>query len=100
MQGTFAKVLSYNKIRMETVILLLMLALSDKNADMKESLNKFLCFYKENRELIQMLAGTLSRPNGEAVSAAAGEKAHEESRPLEEVGNLNILEEYLRRANA
>lgn len=84
---------------METVILLLLLSLSDKNGNMKESLNKFLCFYKENRELIQMLAGTLSRPDGNTAPSAAEEK-HEENRPREEVGNLNILEEYLRRANA
>lgn len=85
---------------METVILMLLLTLSDKNADMKESLNKFLCFYKENRELIQMLAGTLSRPNGQNAPAENAERKHEESRPREEVGDLNILEEYLRRANA
>lgn len=78
---------------METVILLLLLLLSDKKEDMKESLNRFLAFYKENRELIQMLAGTIARPDAE-------KEKHEESRPREEVGNLNILEEYLRRANA
>ena len=88
---------------METVILLLLLSLSDKHENIKDSLNKFLCFYKENRELIQMLAGALSRPT-ETVTAdippMKGETGHEESRPREEVGNLNILEEYLRRANA
>lgn len=89
---------------METLILLLFLALSDKNKDLKSSLNQFLTFYKENRELIQMFAQMLSRPSGEGAPAdippAKGENEHEESRPREEVGNLNILEEYLRRANA
>ena len=87
---------------METVILLLLLALSDKNDNMKESLNRFLGFYKENRELIQMLAGTFS-PSAEGsadIPPSKPEAGHEESRPREEVGNLNILEEYLRRANA
>ena len=89
---------------MESVILLLLLALSDKNNSMKESLNQFLTFYKENRELIQMLAGTLASPSGAGATAdiprAKDEEEHKESRPREEVGNLNILEEYLRRANA
>ena len=89
---------------MESVILLLLLALSDKNNNMKESLNQFLAFYKENRELIQMLTGTLAHPAAEGATAdiprAKGGEEHEESRPREEVGNLNILEEYLRRANA
>ena len=89
---------------MESVILLLLLALSDKNNNMKESLNQFLAFYKENRELIQMLAGTLSSPSAAGtpsdIPQTKGGDGHEESRPREEVGNLNILEEYLRRANA
>ena len=89
---------------MESVILLLLLALSDKNNNMKESLNQFLTFYKENRELIQMLAGTLARPANEDASSdiprAKDGEGHKESRPREEVGKLNILEEYLRRANA
>ena len=89
---------------METLILLLFLVLSDKNRDLKSSLNQFLTFYKENRELIQMFAQMLSRPSSEGapsdIPPAKGENEHEESRPREEVGNLNILEEYLRRANA
>lgn len=89
---------------METVILLLLLALSDKDENMKESLNRFLGFYKENRDLIQMLAGTLSSPAAESAPAdippAKGGEGQRESRPFEKVGNLNILEEYLRRANA
>lgn len=87
---------------METLILLLLLTLSDKNGSMKESLNRFLCFYKENRDLIQMCANMFSNPNG-AKAASASEKPdfkYEENRPREEVGDLNILEEYLRRANA
>ena len=89
---------------METLILLLFFALSDKNNDMKQTLNQFLGFYRENRELIQMLAGSFSNPHPEGVVAgmppAESENGHKESRPREEVGNLNILEEYLRRANA
>ena len=98
------KVPAYNKLYMESVILLLLLALSDKNETMKESLNRFLQFYKENRELIQMLATTISAPSAEGPNAdippAKGEKEHEESRPQEKVGNLNVLEEYLHRAFA
>lgn len=87
---------------METLILLLLLTLSDKNGSMKESLNRFLCVYKENRELIQMLANTFSSQKDGNTEKAPEEPdhKHEENRPREEVGNLNILEEYLRRANA
>lgn len=88
---------------METLILLLFLALSDKNDGMKESLNRFLCFYKENRELIQTVTNLFSVQKGEAQAsqnAPAPDCGHEESRPREEVGNMSILEEYLRRANA
>lgn len=88
---------------MEALILLLLLTLSDKNGDMKEALNRFLCVYKENRELIRMLANTFSSPDGGANTEKTPEEPghkHEENRPREEVGNPNILEEYLRRANA
>ncbi|MDE7373287.1 MAG: hypothetical protein K2N18_04410 [Clostridia bacterium] len=86
---------------METVILVLLLLLSDKKNDFKQSLNRFLCFYKENRELIRMLANVFSSPASTEPSATEEhECGHEESRPREEVGNASILEEVLRRVNA
>lgn len=88
---------------METVILMLLVALSDKNESMKDSLNKFLCFYKENRELIKMLADTFSIPSSTPSQGATAQNEraeHKESRPREEVGDPSILEEYLRRVNA
>ena len=89
---------------MESVILLLLLALSDKDGNMKDSLNRFLTFYKEKRELIQMLVGTLSAPSDGGQPAdippVEVENEHNKSRPQEKVGNLNVLEEYLRRAFA
>ena len=59
---------------METLILLLLLTLSDKNGSMKESLNRFLCLYKENRELIQMVANMFANPKGETHTESAPEK--------------------------
>ena len=85
---------------METMILLLLLALTDKNDGLKESLNRFLRFYKENRDFIQTFAKTFSDLKTENADTAAPEPPQKESRPREEVGDLNILEEYLRRANA
>lgn len=86
---------------METVILVLFFLLSDKKNDLKESLNRFLCFYKENRELIRMLANVFSSPApAESGNPEEHECGHEESRPREEVGNASILEEVLRRVNA
>lgn len=87
---------------METVILLLFFLLSDNNKknDLKDSLNRFLCFYKENRELLRMLISTFSSPAPAASGASEEECGREESRPREEVGNASILEEVLRRVNA
>ena len=89
---------------MEIVTLLLLLALSDKNGDLKQSVKQFLSLYQEHRELVQMLASMLSSSATESVNAdippMKEEKVHEESRPQEKVGNLNLLEEYLRRAFA
>ncbi len=94
--------MAYNKITME-MILLLLLALSDKDGNMKRSLQQFLGFYKENRELIQMLANAASHPNNAESKPQTEEgssSGQQESRPHDEIGNLNVFEEYLNRVNA
>ena len=93
MKGTKRRFTAYNKLTME-IILLLLFALSDKDGNMKRSLQQFLSFYKENRELLKMLADTVTHQN------QAPAPAQNESRPQNEIGSLNILEDYLRRVNA
>lgn len=83
---------------METLLLAVLLMM---NADegSRETLKNFLGFYKENKELIAMLAGQKAET---AESDGAQEKnetpeAQTESRPREESGSPAILEEYLKR---
>ena len=42
---------------MEMLIILFILAISEKNAEFKETLKSVLAFYRENRELLIALAG-------------------------------------------
>lgn len=98
MKGTGFLRTAYHEI-METVILLFLLAMSDKNANLKETLESFLKFYRENRELIAMLSGGLSAggaPQSGQTPPPAGER--EKNPPSEgKTGSLDIIEEYLRR---
>lgn len=72
------------------IVLLLLFAMSDPT--FKERLTAFLAFYKENRELLAALT-----ENKAPMSATPPEKSEKESRPKSEVGDLTVLEEYLRR---
>ena len=75
---------------MDILIVLFVLALSEKNPELKESLQKVLKFYRENRELITALAGN-SEPTAQNASETvppAADFAPEK---------LRIIEEYLRR---
>lgn len=91
---------------METVILLLLLASLDKNPSLQNSLRNFLGFYKENRELLTMLARTAQgegapqpvQPAAEQPAPKQNEAgtAKEKSRQ-ETVGSLDLLDEYLKR---
>lgn len=84
---------------MEVILLVLFLMNADDRT--KESLKNFLDFYRENRTLIATLAGaagTAGTPAAEPEQAKPSEAAEEEkNRPRSEVGDKNILEEYLRR---
>lgn len=82
---------------MELLILVLFFTLSEREGDLKRSLNRFLSFYRENRELITMLLGSTKLPPPQTCAPPKGEK--EESRPREEVGAVNVLEEFLKRGN-
>lgn len=86
---------------MDTMILLLVLFLSDKNASLKDTVQSFLRFYRENRDLITMIA---NQPPAEYKKAEKSEDAPQterpektENRPQETVGSVRILEEFLKK---
>ena len=84
---------------MEILLLLFLFSTLDKNGDMKDMMRSFLSFYRENRELIAMLANAKTSPAPEPE----GEKEEKKSRPVqsERSGAENIpssiLEEFLKK---
>lgn len=88
---------------METVLLLFLLMNLGKNGEWKNSLEEFLKFYRENREMIALAVNAmgLKQPGTAPAAPAANFSANpaaqqEKSRPPEENGNLNVLEEFLK----
>ncbi len=87
---------------MEILIFALLLFMSDERSDLKHTLENFLSFYRENRELISIIAES-ARAEGEKsdpIPAKRPEKEEtpqEKPRPFEGAGNASVLEEYLKR---
>lgn len=79
---------AYNK-SMQPVILLVLLMFAQQ-PDFGASLQKFLAFYRENRELLAALAGE--------TGAAPQPPAQEKSRPEEGGNQADILQTYLKNA--
>ncbi len=95
---------------MESLLLLLLLTVTQKDADLKASMEKFLKFYRENRDMITAIFSmpgmppSSATPEGErrsqdipkqdAKPSAANEGAAQSAPP-----DVRILEEYLRRAS-
>lgn len=83
---------------MDTMILLLVLFLSDKNGSMKDAVQSFLRFYRENRDLIMMLTNQPPAERKNAENAPQADEAEKkENRPQETVGSVSILEEFLKK---
>lgn len=97
------------------LLLLFLLTSVQQGGDLNETLQKLLAFYRENRELILMLArGTPAAAPAETASASADDSAgtsangsqkqdssHEKKdRPPEDSPIVSILEEYLNRSAA
>ena len=78
---------AYNK-SMQPVILLVLLMFAQQ-PDFGASLQKFLAFYRENRELLAALTGEIG---------AATPPAQEKSRPEEGGNQADILQTYLKNA--
>lgn len=84
---------------MEIAILLFLLSSSGRGGDLKKTLEDFLGFYRENRELLQML---FNKPLQEGAPQEKEndrtENGGEKNRPREEVGSNDILSEFLKRS--
>ena len=67
--------------------------MNGRAGDLKNTLTELLSFYRENREVIQLIAGARSEQSGEREPEAPQEK----SRARDETGNADILREFLER---
>ncbi len=75
-------------------LLLLLLSSMQQGGDPNAALRSFLAFYRENRDLLRLLARQPSAP-------PEGERPDDEKKPGEHspgLPDLTILEEYLRRS--
>lgn len=84
---------------MEMAILLFLLAMSGgDSSQLKEKLSSALAFYRENRELIAMLAsgGGLFGGAPAAQSAQTPQENQPAAGQTEENPNIKILEEFLK----
>lgn len=77
---------------MDILIVLFVLALSEKNPELKDSLQKVLKFYRENRELITMLANSSELPPAQQDTPQKAPAAADFTPE-----KLRIIEEYLKR---
>lgn len=103
---------------MELLIVMILLALSDKDPDLKRRLSSVLDFYRENREMLMALSGAANAASSASASASPasnpsdsktppaasnpsdsqkpdGADSKKNSPPKE--GELKILEEFLKR---
>ncbi len=89
---------------MEPILLLLLLTSMQQGGDLNAALGKFLSFYRENRELILLLARG-GAPAAAQTEQSAGQTAQQtpeqkSDRPQEDSPIVSILEEYLNRGAA
>ena len=81
---------------MEILLAILILSLSGKDADFKETLRTALDFYRENRELLKTLVGSssaLSQPRPANRETPQTEK----NSPVSGGDDLSVLEEFLKK---
>lgn len=89
---------AYNFI-MERILAQLLLSALKDNPQGKETLVRFLQFYRENRELILLVLNLQNAPHLETgATQPPPDPPQQESRPQEMVGSVRILEDYLKRA--
>jgi hypothetical protein len=100
MTGTQFLTAAYDKT-MEILVLLVLLMTLDKNSDLTAKLRSALTFYRENRELIQMVSTAAGmKPTGAEPAHAEPKREtrnEKESPAPQGTDSLKILEEYLKR---
>ncbi len=71
--------------------------LSNQNGNMQQSLQSFLEFYRQNRELIKMIASEIkSEPTAKAPPAEP--ESNEKTAPTkQESGSDDLIQEFLRK---
>ena len=79
---------------MEMLIVLFILALSEKDPKLKETLKSVLSFYRENRELLMAFSSAQTAPPAAPASAPASSETSGSSYAGD---GVRILEEFLRR---
>ena len=84
---------------MQLILILLLLSMTGDSNDLNETLKKALSFYRENREIITMLAnGNFPLTGATQGSGEPSETAQKKDRP-EEVGQSNdskrAIEQFL-----
>lgn len=83
---------------------LLLLLLWNGNDEMKSSLRSFLSLYREHRDLFTALmknpsaSASTQSENATPTSANISPSSEQKNRPRDEVGNIQILQDYLERA--
>ena len=90
---------------MEPVLLLLLLTSMQQGGDLNAALQKFLAFWRENRELILLLArgagappeGTKNADTTEGSKNADTSAEKKDRPPQEDSPVISILEEYLKK---
>ena len=98
MTGTIFLTAAYH-VRMEMLILLLLLSTLDKNNDLTAKLRGALNFYRENRELLQMMA-TMSAAPPSGTTPPPEQKPEQEKTSRHAEGSadsMKLFEEYLKR---
>lgn len=85
---------------MEMLIALLLVAFSEKDEAFRDHMRRALAFYRENRELIALLAGAPAntrRPQEPDPSACTRSSENEKISPTQEGDSLGLIEEFLKK---
>ncbi len=78
---------------MEILILLFLLS-SNQNGNMQQSLQSFLEFYRQNRELIKMITSEMKSEPAPQTGEPEKEKT---APPKQESGSDDLIQEFLRK---
>ncbi len=75
---------------------MLFLLSSNRNGDLKQTLQSFLEFYRQNRELIKMLSSEI-KPEAAKAAPPEPESNEKTAPPKQESGSDDLIQEFLRK---